>query len=426
MLETWRCYNQYIESPETYIDFGFYSLVSGCLGRKVWIGDYSNKLHLNTFTVFVGPPGVGKSRITDRVRDLLYRVSKDGQIQDGEFERFPSPEILAVKVLPDKLTCPWLITGLSKLGTSSDLPNGKILIHASAMICLSDMDSLFRGYEVSQTVGLITQLYDCQPYSSGTDKRGGEGILNGCLAILAGTNPTFMARCHEENILKEGFAARAWFVCESLPRFRLFDSNRNTEETIRAKRKLLEFILELSKLVGPIKFSEESFNALRGWYEKDFGREIHNRSPYLVDYNERKKVHVQKLAALLYLSENPTLSAEIPLPYVSRAFNELKRIEANMHTAFNYTPRGRSITGAELVNILGNKSLNLEELYQLLNDGVSIKDYINSIREASKKGLIKLVNVNNELQLCKPAMSMNKRFNTSQAAMLLENFERTV
>jgi hypothetical protein len=75
-LQNWQLYTSDFESPDSYIEWGFYSLISSAVQRRVWITNTSklnglptqNSIFLNQFVVFVGPPATGKTRVTSNVK----------------------------------------------------------------------------------------------------------------------------------------------------------------------------------------------------------------------------------------------------------------------------------------------------------------------------------------------------------------------
>ena len=70
-FDLWNLYNRDIVSPQNFIDFGWYFLVSAALGRKVWKGPDHQKLYPNHYTILVGDPGVGKGLIIKQILEFL-------------------------------------------------------------------------------------------------------------------------------------------------------------------------------------------------------------------------------------------------------------------------------------------------------------------------------------------------------------------
>ena len=80
--DNWRLYLEDLESPDLYVDWGFYFLISSCLQRRVWTSQGINSIYPNLFMLLVGPPACGKSRLISMVSDIvqdaeLQIISKD-------------------------------------------------------------------------------------------------------------------------------------------------------------------------------------------------------------------------------------------------------------------------------------------------------------------------------------------------------------
>jgi len=70
-LEKWRHYLKDIESPDLFIDWGFYNLISTALQRRVWLYPDAMAIFPNIFVLLVGPPASGKSRVISQIADII-------------------------------------------------------------------------------------------------------------------------------------------------------------------------------------------------------------------------------------------------------------------------------------------------------------------------------------------------------------------
>jgi hypothetical protein len=423
MNSDWILYNANIESPDVYIDFGWYSLVSACLGKKVWIGDDTSKLSLNTYTVFVGTAGVGKSRVIDRVKDLCLALKKDGAHVDESVAL--DTEELAIPVGPDDTSTSRLITVMAKMSNIYKYGD-KVYPHASLLICLSELASLFNGYDPQQVVEFLTLMFDCKPFRKETQIRAKETIRNGCLTVLAGTTPNFMVRCFDDGLIGEGISARAWFIWADKPRFLNFDSGKLDETQLQARGRILSHMHKLSTLVGPVQLSDDAYAYLKHWYEHDFNAHIHNRSPKLVHYVARKRIHVQKLAALHMLSLEPRLDQKIEIENVQAAFSELKRIELTMDKALATKPRNDLYSVMELVEayLSSTETATLDEVFKAVADQINSREFVETIRAMSKQGRLKFTLNDTQLLL---TVKENKPKPALLAVMqILNNYETKV
>lgn len=425
MKHHWDEYNSALESPETYKDFAFYSLISSAVGRKVWIGDANNKLFLNTYTLFVGGPGVGKSAILDRVRDVFFRINRDGTINmEDNMKKYPDNEQLAIPTGPDSTSKPSLVKLMTKLGTVADA-EGDQYYHASIALSLSEFSSLFpSGMDPRDVIRFLTVIYDCKPYQAQTEKRGVESIMNGCLNLIAATQPAFMYDCFERKTLTEGMAARTWFIFEPKAGHRNFDGPQLTPAMISAKQSLLSSVAELTKLYGPISYDPEARERLKHWYEHESDRNRSNRSPKLVDYYERKRVHVQKLAAIIALARHGDLSRPIKLCDVEKAFAELLRIEKSMDLALSQKPRNELYEIHNIIeDLLNGGDMEVVAMYKQLVEFVNAREFAETLRSLIRMKKVKLVREDKETVLLTNRMDRGTFMNIFDTAMFLKEFE---
>jgi len=70
-LEKWRFRLKDVESPNSYIDWSFWFVISSALQRRVWFGHKEDPLHFNQYIFLVGPPATGKGRVIKPVNTLL-------------------------------------------------------------------------------------------------------------------------------------------------------------------------------------------------------------------------------------------------------------------------------------------------------------------------------------------------------------------
>ena len=74
-IEKWRHFLKDLESPDIFIDWGFYSMLATALQRRVWLYPDTFTLYPNLFTMLVGPPAAGKSRVISQVSEFIKNQS---------------------------------------------------------------------------------------------------------------------------------------------------------------------------------------------------------------------------------------------------------------------------------------------------------------------------------------------------------------
>lgn len=334
-------------SPDSYIKWGFYSMIACALQRRVWRGDLKHSaMFPNIYPILVGEPGIGKGRVTSAVEKVLTFHKKD---QDKDLEALFKPEDpkevseilkgdvpLLFKKGPNTVTFESLIKSMSK-GVSAVWykkdPSSSVkdlYIHSSIYFTLEELSSLFRKH-TDDLVRFLHQTYDCiETYENETIGRGKDRMQNTCLNMLAGTQASFLKKVFADDLLNEGFASRALFICEEHPRGRSAKAIYYTEDQFIKYKELLNHIKDLSKLFGEVKFTDEAQAFLEDWW-MDEEMVTTNKNPKLKYYYARKLMTVVKLSMIIHFSNN--LDYIVNISEVKQATEELLAVEAKMHLA---------------------------------------------------------------------------------------------
>ena len=69
--EKWKFWNRDSFSPDIFIEWSWWMLVSSVLQRRVWYGNDTYPLYPNLYTLFVAPPGIGKGLQLDQIKDFM-------------------------------------------------------------------------------------------------------------------------------------------------------------------------------------------------------------------------------------------------------------------------------------------------------------------------------------------------------------------
>lgn len=415
-FERWQSYCKDLPSPQSYIDFGFYFMIAAALQRRVWVGAEHDKLHLNQYVIFAGPPGNGKGRIISPVKeflcynkaykqegiedasDLFTKTNKDFPGGKSMYEASPiqfnhsyhqeagetnmrkkidAP--ILFPIAPDSTTFQMLIKAFVDSmagGFIKDAEgNPRPFWYCSLFMCLEELSSIFRK-QSEDVARLLLNLYDCKDYEYETLSRQKDKIRNGCLNILAGTTPKFIRWAAKEDLLGEGFNSRAWFIYEPGPRFYSLLSPPLSIEQKTHKAELIIHLRLLSKVKGNAFFSQEASNWLCKWWQS-FGRSMKaNSNPKLVDYYSRKQAHVMKLAGAVHFAEiqNPE-DMTISLSSVKKAFGMLESVETRMHMALCYRSE----------NPLADVGENVCEILEKKKEWVSFNDIHSLVWDKVKK-----------------------------------------
>ena len=330
--DSWRLYLEDLESPDLFIDWGFYFLISSCLQRRVWTSQGINAIYPNLFMLLVGPPACGKSRLISMVSDIIQDAELQIMSKDKK-DTAPLFEYTADSITAECLS-QYLARDCTKVFTLDD---GKEYIHASCMMLIEEL-GVFLKKRTEDTVNMLNQLYDARNYRYYTKKQGKDNVQNVCVSLIAGTTPSFIRECFNENLISQGFTSRFVVIYQEQPRFfRQFTGFE--DKHVKARAAVVQHVKKLSKLCGPVPMSAECSAYHKERYEK--GMYINSRinsSPKLDLYYARKNIHLQKLALAVQMGDSAE-SKEVTLESFKRAEKFIAETEVFMHLSYDLTGR---------------------------------------------------------------------------------------
>jgi hypothetical protein len=424
-FEKWRSYMSGFVSPDNYIDFGFYYLISAALQRRVWTGPDHSRLYPNLYIVLVGEPGIGKGLVVKQVAEFLRHhklpepsASKKHEAkaitevdkemmeevlkQDyararaaegssgGKDEKEKSYEKpLLFPVAADATTYEALTAAIAKslrrinykeFDASVNKEIMKIYTHSSLCFCLEEISSLFRKHS-EDLVHFLIVTYDCGDYTKDTKTQGKDRIKKCCLNFFGGTTPAFMQKTFDDELINEGFASRTFFIFASQNRKNsLFIPDLSPEQQ-QYKKDLLDHIEKLSTLYGKVTIDKDTERWLENWWDNaQFTRA--NLSFRMNPYYARKNIHLFKMAMAVHFGESYEM--HIPKWCFEKALDILSDEERKMHFALGLDS-GNPLAGPakNIVSFLtasGKKTKKeiLAEFWESVPNGEqSIEDILN-------------------------------------------------
>ena len=379
-FERWNLFMRDIPSPQGFIDFGFYYMISAALQRRVWVGD-TQKLFPNQYCILTGRPGIGKGLVIKPVLEIL----KHHKLEMPNLTKSAAPVAPATKprnqdekdVIDADPNVAAAIQAANYVAGKQQLPRGnkaqeaplvipiaanattyealvqamsrsvrrinysefdptlgknttKIYTYCALAFCLEEISSLFRK-KTEDVANFLITAYDCGDYEYDTKTQGTDYVKKCCLNFFGGTTPTFMESTFNDKILTDGFSSRTWFIFESANRFNTLRIPRLTEEQLQAREAIVQHIGKLTKLYGEVQFTDEAFAFLDAWWQEHDKKERPNTSSKLDYYYARKNIHVQKLAMAMHFGESTEMT--IGIETCKHALATLAKIEGNMHHA---------------------------------------------------------------------------------------------
>ena len=390
--DRWNLITEKLPSPQSYIDFGFYYLISLALQRRVWYYTGKNALFCNQYIVFVGPPAVGKGLVLSMIAHFarFHKYDKAGVIKTSTGPELPPLFPLGA----DSITFEELICEVasSRRNVLTADPKEPSYSHCSYAFILPELSSLFKR-KTEDVVKFMLNAYDCDQYDYKTKHQGKECIRRLCLNFIAATQLDFLKDAHKTGLFGQGFSSRSIFLFENKRRFDAFHIAGNVEatENIAAEKELLSWLKQLSTLYGQITYDKDAAKWLENWYIHTHCPKEAKANSRMQDYLGRKKVMILKIAAALHFSES--LSMEIPLDTIQKAVSVLDKIEPQMEAGLALSGRNelhiaarkilafmrerRSTSRKELILTFGS-DYTVEEIFICLKElelGYNMKEY---------------------------------------------------
>lgn len=281
-LESWiegfKEYSSNSGSPALYITWGAITCIAGALERRVWVVTRGEKIHPNFYTIMVGPPGVGKTFITNRV---------------GTFWR----QIPGHHVARSSITSAGLADELRHAERHVIRPGIPPESFNSLKICSNELQVLVPQYDFD-LMGKLTEIYDGHPY--GETRRTRENTFDvprPQINLLAACTPKYLTSVMPEGAWDLGFMSRCLMIFgEAQQRSSLFNKKSGNKNLFD---NLVEDIKEIGSdaLYGEMTFSDEAAELMDAWYIEGCPPEPDH--PKLVNYNTRRPVHMLKLLMVL-------------------------------------------------------------------------------------------------------------------------------
>lgn len=424
-FEAWQLYMRDISSPQSFVDWGYYALISACLQRRVWTGPEHMPLYANQYIILVGDPGTGKGLVVKQL-DIFLKHFKlrnpaasiatiDASTADKaasfteQAENFKLAsegnaktniaEPLKIQTAPTATTYEALVEAMAKAVRTKSYQRfcdkqQKMIWdyyrHHSLSFNLEEISSLFRK-KTEDVVNLLIVAFDCGDYDYFTKTKGKDQIRNVCLNFFGGTTQAFMKGTFDDKLIGEGFSSRVIFVVDNQPRHMELFVPMLSKEQLEAKQQILTHISKLIDLYGRAELSKEAQDFMSHWYKYEHSKERLSKHEKLKPYDARKGIHALKLAAAIHFGESAEMV--IGIESCKKALEALSKIEPNMVQAVSFDSKNplSNLAQAILKYIKKSGPLSTIDLLEHFFDDenvAGIKETIEFLTDTSKLFLL--------------------------------------
>ena len=297
-----RDYYDYTLTSEPPAVFHFVSslcILGAALERNIFFDKSFYKVYPNMAAVLIAPTGKCRKTSATNVALSLGRA-------------------VGVNILSERVTPEALIGGLGGHETASGI------VYAPELAVFLGKQRYLEGM-----VPLLTTLFDCpDTWKSSTIMRG-EAILNGvALSMLAASTLEWFVDALPREAFTGGFMSRLLFVVQE-------DTDRTYAIPVRPEGHLYERLREDLTSLRTVRGEVSLHPSAREWYERWYRK--HHHTPVFDEkfagYHERKPDHLLRVAFLMRVAQDGTLTLEHP--DLEAALGVLDWLEKKLPTVFD-------------------------------------------------------------------------------------------
>lgn len=271
------------ESPEDFHLWIALGLISSVLSRNVWTPRGFFQLYPNLYIVLVGDSGVVRKSTALNIGLGVLR------------EAMPS-----MGMISEKLTTQALFNFLSEERKNRGKSVGT-LVSPELKVFLGESS------RDPQLLPILTDLYDCPDsriYTTMT--RGKEEVKDAYIVMLAGTTEEWFKTSLSEESVGGGFTSRLLMIHkQETEKAKVAFPEDMAPEAMKCRDNVIHDLRVISTLKGPFRWDREA----KEWFESWYGLyDVRRHIPQMRGYASRKQDYLTKLAMLVSISKNDTLT----------------------------------------------------------------------------------------------------------------------
>lgn len=281
--------------PDRFYEWIGRSILAAAVERKITLNQ--GRIHYvpNLYVLLVSHPGGGKTTAINSGVDLIEEI----QAQHN-------PDL---NIIHEQTTEPAFIESMKIEQRLQTGPTSFEYAHSSGFFYASEASASALQNVCGNFTAALTLMYDCPKVFRKKIK--GEKhetkIKNACMNVLAGTTFDFLKTMVNETSAMGGFASRLIYVVETERKVRKSKWGASQELDSTLGRKLVEDLVQIHKLYGPMVPTKGFTARYEEWSPKFDQEQINLNSPALEAINARKNNSLIKLSMLLSISESNAL-----------------------------------------------------------------------------------------------------------------------
>jgi hypothetical protein len=293
-------YTQSAESPTDFFRWSALVTLAAVARDSIYHEHLLKRTYPNLYVVLYAKSGAARKSVPC---DIAYKLIR---------------EVNNTTCIAGRTSIQYAIKRLSE-GFTTD--QGVVITGASGFLYSEELSSFI--VKDDHTIDLLTTLFDYhEKWESSTITGDTKKLENVCLTLLAGTNDALFAKVYNKDAAYGGLLGRTLIIKGDKARLKNSLMYRNGAELSRDP--LINHLRKISRLRGPMKFSDEAAEYYDKWYnETDFFK--HDSETGL---EARLHTHVLKVAVLLALAQEP-IRMEVQREHVVEAIDLILELLPN-------------------------------------------------------------------------------------------------
>jgi hypothetical protein len=340
-----KAYIGKMESPDVFVEWVGVSIVSGVLGRNVWLPRGLDALLPGQMMVVL-VSGSGVCRKSSAINAGLSLLSLFRQELGGGK--------VGVNVMPNKMSSQSLLSNLRTVDEDGETCNTGYIV-ATELTTLISQESFTESLidniiSLNDTVPLVDpdDLNTLLPkeWRSSFKKDGPITFINPCVGLLGATTPRMVHEGLPKQVRDGGLFGRVLWVyardSKKPPNSMLLPS-----ETISEWRApLIEGLLRMGELRGYYRFSKQAFQWADDWYVNIHYPEVQARGEedglWESGYYHRRQDHLLRIGIILSAMESD--EKLIKVRHLEHAWLMLQKVQRGVHKLFEQVVESKGVT----------------------------------------------------------------------------------
>ena len=300
-------YLDYTKGQESPRDFHFWtavSLISGAVGRKIWLPRGHDMLYPNHYVILVAGSAMSRKSSAINIGVGLLRRATQNKIDSGLTHGIST--ILSGKMTPEALCRAISSRGLEGMLETDAKP---VIADKTSRPCYLFSSELgvflSKAAQSNGLVDLLIDWYDCPDvFEYITKTSGSDYVYEVFVSLLSATTPDWIAQNVTSSVFNQGFVGRVIFVHSERSGIRI--AHPVVDSVLEKLRdRLVTHIEHRMGMEGEMELTKDAWDYFEAWYNK------REESPGLDNVQSgffgREHAHVLKLAMTFSIARRRTL-----------------------------------------------------------------------------------------------------------------------